>query len=861
MKNFFVYVWAGIMGMAAVCEAPASELPRLRAEFLSPPQSCTQVPFWFWNDEITEQGILRQIDWMEQHGVYGFLPHARMGLSKKVGYMTERWLELARFAVEEAARRGMMVYLYDEGMYPSGSAHGKVVEGRPDLASQGLRHEFSDHHGPASIQAAWPLQERETPAAAVLMQKTGDGLYRRDSAKTIPVAEEMKIEIPEGDWTLFLFIQTPSGGVIRGVHWDEEDNQPNAPLASDLFNPEVAERFIQFTHEKYYAVLKDYFGHTIHGMFTDEPSLLAKRSKRGLKPWTTDMLAKINHFVGYDFTSYLPLLWVKAEDGFEEIARLDYQYACDQLLNQNYYTPLSKWCADHGIALTGHPAGAGDVSPQIYFQEPGQDVVWRWVLPGPTSLEGEQSTLGKSATSVAAQLQRPVTINECLGAFGWRLTMSEMKWLTDWLFVRGTNRLFPHAFYYSVREQRIYERPPDLSWHNLWADHYRLFSDYTNRMSWLESDSREIAPAAILTIAGHTPWKAARTLFQRQIDFHYLDETLMNRVQIHEGKLQLGDGRYDVLILDGIHHLTADTAKMVWDYLENGVKILAFASKLELHPLRGARDETIFPRIQSHKNYRSVESEEELWRTLQDVITMSVRVKEFCPDLRVQHRVKSGLDFYLLTNEGEETIAPVVTFVDQHRIPEIWNAENGSMELASNAGHSDQGVEMLFELHPRQSRIAVFHSESKPLRGVAAPSPLKEIDAMPLPAEGWTLQIEDQTYSDQSLGSWTENEDLLSFSGTGHYTISFSVSKERWNPNKQLLLDLGRVESWAAVEVNSKPCGVRLWPPFLFDVSGAIHPGENQLNIQVTNTRANELTKEKLPSGLFGPVSIQIHPR
>ncbi len=59
---------------------------------------------------MTEEGIARQMRPMEERGVYGFVIHARMGLAKNIGYMTPRWLELVRFAVEEADRRGMVVY-------------------------------------------------------------------------------------------------------------------------------------------------------------------------------------------------------------------------------------------------------------------------------------------------------------------------------------------------------------------------------------------------------------------------------------------------------------------------------------------------------------------------------------------------------------------------------------------------------------------------------------------------------------------------------------------------------------------------------------------------------------------------------
>ena len=106
--------------------------------FIDPPEEFTQLPWWFWNDEITEDGIKQQLADFRQQGVYGFTIHARMGLSPAIPYLGERWFELVRFAVEEAARHRMIVHLYDEGMYPSGSAHGQVVDGHPEFLTRGL---------------------------------------------------------------------------------------------------------------------------------------------------------------------------------------------------------------------------------------------------------------------------------------------------------------------------------------------------------------------------------------------------------------------------------------------------------------------------------------------------------------------------------------------------------------------------------------------------------------------------------------------------------------------------------------------------------------------------------------------------
>ncbi|UCD57756.1 MAG: hypothetical protein JSV16_01205, partial [Candidatus Hydrogenedentota bacterium] len=95
-------------------------------------------PFWFWNDDLSEQEIARQIKDFQAHGVHGFLIHPRAGLPRSIGWMSERMIEFMRFAIEEAARRDMWVMLYDEGMYPSGSSSGQVVETNPAFRTRGL---------------------------------------------------------------------------------------------------------------------------------------------------------------------------------------------------------------------------------------------------------------------------------------------------------------------------------------------------------------------------------------------------------------------------------------------------------------------------------------------------------------------------------------------------------------------------------------------------------------------------------------------------------------------------------------------------------------------------------------------------
>src|SRR4030042_6677361 len=136
MKLNFKYVlFSGILLMFSFTQSRAQEIPE---EFIDPPREFSVMPFWFWNDTLKDEEIVRQIADFEAHGVYGFVIHPRIGLPDNVKWLGPAMIHAMNVAVSEAAKRNMYVILYDEGMYPSGSSGGQVVERNPDHAARGL---------------------------------------------------------------------------------------------------------------------------------------------------------------------------------------------------------------------------------------------------------------------------------------------------------------------------------------------------------------------------------------------------------------------------------------------------------------------------------------------------------------------------------------------------------------------------------------------------------------------------------------------------------------------------------------------------------------------------------------------------
>ncbi len=622
-------------GAAAVALSPSGSFgveaaARLPKEWLDPPHEFSQAPFWFWNDDLSEAELLRQIEDFQAHGVHAFLIHPRAGLPKSIPWLGERMIGFMRFAIEQAARRDMWVLLYDEGMYPSGSSSGQVVAANPAFRTRGLVCVDLDEAQPQSeVQGVRVGATREPELAT---GQTLVALVRRKNGHRIAVVDRAARE---------------GRSVIRGLHFTQDDPPrradrrevpENQPPGADILNPESVACFIRLVYQKYYDEFGKHFGKTVKAIFTDEPSLLARGGERGMVPGTTGVLEHVNAFLGYDFTPHLPALWYEDEPDAARYRR-DYARAIEARLEQTFYRLISEWCQAHGISLCGHPAGGDDIGPLRQFHIPGQDIVWRYIEPDkPSALEGEQSTQAKCASSAMIHLGRRRNLNEYCGAFGHNFTFEEMKWLANWLLVRGCNMLVPHAFYYSIRGPRVDERPPDVGPNNTWWSQFKPFAQATSRLCWLNTDSTHVCALAILGLNDWLPWRAAKVCFQNQRDFNYLEARhLWEDARVDADGIHIAGMHYRALILD------ADPpaqAKSAMDTLAQAGRIIRWNDSVDAADLVAQIDKLIPPDVQA---------------------------SPASPSLRVRHVRKGNRDYYLLFNETAADLECRVTLSSKGR--------------------------------------------------------------------------------------------------------------------------------------------------------------------------------------------------
>jgi hypothetical protein len=130
----------------------------------------------------------------------------------------------------------------------------------------------------------------------------------------------------------------------------------------------------------------------------------------------------------------------------------------------------------------------------------------------------------------------------------------------------------------------------------------------------------------------------------------------------------------------------------------------------------------------------------------------------------------------------------------------------------------------------------------------------------------------------EELVDWSKHSDpgVKYFSGRATYSTTFAWDRSLGARAARLLLDLGRVQVMAQVTLNGKDLGVLWKVPFQVEITSAVQPGVNTLEIAVANLWPNRLIGDQslppekriawttwnpyrkdsplLESGLLGPV-------
>ena len=286
------------------------------ANFKTPPREYGAIHWAIWGGELTKERIVSEFDSLAANGVYivNFGPSQHMTPK----YFSPEHLALVKFGIEEAAKRGMKVWIADEGSYPSGFAGGLISKEYPQLTMQGIVADVR-------VSVA-PGQTLRMPAPPDTL-----GAFFVDpassTAKVVPIVNGQITWIPPA--------ATANGPVrpldiviVRHVYRSSPTryiNREDGTTAKDglyslidYLDADATRAFLKTTHELYKGMFGNEFGKTFLGFFGDEPDYT------GFIPWTPKLLDEFRQQKGYDLQPYIPLFFAPKMTEETRRARADY---------------------------------------------------------------------------------------------------------------------------------------------------------------------------------------------------------------------------------------------------------------------------------------------------------------------------------------------------------------------------------------------------------------------------------------------------------------------------------------------------------------------------------------------------------
>ena len=276
---------------------------------------------------------------------------------------------------------------------------------------------------------------------------------------------------------------------------------PGQRVLVDGASPDCVDWFLKTVYQPHYDRFKDDFGKTIVGFFYDEPETHGD--------WGTEV-PKVLAEKGVDWKAAYVAWKYKLAGDAQAAAKYAYLEALGEAWGRTLYGGMERWCRDHGVRSFGHfleheheyrdlDKCAGNMMQlQKYSAMGAIDAVFKQFVPGKKDHSTYQTPKLGSSISHAYGKADDVTMVEIFGARGQDLGYPEMKWWTDLMQVSGINFLIPHSF--NPRAPYDTDCPPYFyngGYEPRWPL-YRVFADYTSRLSLMLSGGRHACPVAFL---------------------------------------------------------------------------------------------------------------------------------------------------------------------------------------------------------------------------------------------------------------------------------------------------------------------------------------------------------------------------
>lgn len=717
----------------AKISAAETEKPSLERQFRELPMEAKQLTgplFWLHGDESKER-LEMFVQKMAEMGNGAFTAESR----PHNDWLGEGWYRDLAICLNAAKKNHLSMWIFDEKWWPSQNVNGTVP---PRYAAKRLEASATDVEGPQKYEDYHYSQYDNHYITTIAGRIAADGKIDGNSLVEIqPLDDDLTWDVPKGKWKImqFTYVQAPP---LR----------QNGLPATDGASKDCVDWFIKTVYQPHYDHFPADFGKTIKGYFYDEPETPGDWGTELNKIFAERKVDWKKAYVAYKFE-------LSGEE--QTAARYQYLDAFAEAWGRTMYGGMTEWCHAHGVKSIGHFmehsglyrdrwfSGGDMMTLQAYSDMGAIDAVFSQFAIGQkeTRYDPPCWQTPKIASSVSHVFNKPddVAMVEIFGARGQDLAYSEMKWWADHMQVSGVNFLIPHSF--NPRAPYDTDCPPYFymeQYEPRWPL-YRVFADYTSRLSLMLTGGRHVCPVALLFggqsfHTGHAipPDDLSTALQDAQLDCDWLPYNVFDRDARVSGKeLGLHAERYQVLVVPPVEVIPYSTLAKAKEFFDAGGVVVGYGflpsksatlghSEKEIAALRDAiwgsnAKQSLNVCRTSAKAGRSYllgekPTPEQLQKVLADAgVTPSLQVLAGDTGgwLHVLHRVKDNRDVFFICNQNDKGPAREFKFrTVAAGEPECWDALRNEITAIPFNRTGEKSVEFSLTMQPLETALIVF---------------------------------------------------------------------------------------------------------------------------------------------------------
>jgi (4-O-methyl)-D-glucuronate---lignin esterase len=637
--------------------------------------------------------------------------------------------------------------------------------------------------------------------------------------------------------------------------------------------------------------------------------LLCDSWEAGVANWTPGLLREFRRRRKYDLTPWLPTLagYTVGDGARSDAALFDFRQTLKDMVVDNYYQLLARATHQRGMAFYTEVQGdtpraisdgmtakaRADIPTGEYWYRPFAAV------EGQPSLVADLQESASAAHLYGHRLVAAESLTVAAETDMWGFSPAMLKVVADRIFAYGVNRILIHESHL----QPFVDRKPGLTLgsfgmtfnrNETWAEQAGPFVDYLARTSFLLQQGHYVADVAYFY--GEEENLTQRFELHPNHDvpdgyhFDYINpEALLTMLAVRDGRIVTPGGMsYRVLYLPGyVNRVTLPLLKRIQVLVNEGAVLVARKPSGGLG-LQSADSDVM-------------KLADAIWRSggttavgkgrvyADGNLDAALQAEGIAPDIDAGasnsrllslHRRTDDADLYFLSNESGQPLASPVTFRVQGKRAQWWSSDDGSIRPLSFVQH-DGSTTVDITLPAQSAGFVVFRTPTT--QASYRTTPLSTLATWPVPPH-WLLSFP-ATFSHgttqrlDGLLDWSRSSDsdIRYFSGTAVYRQTIKLPRSVRAPGTRLLLNLGDVREVATVLVNGQKVGTAWHAPYQLDVSHVLRPGNNDIELRVTNLWVNRLVGDKQPgavakayapnssytanvplrpSGLLGPVDV-----